>query len=258
MDTRLAALAAVLILSESKMASSAQGRTGTPVKLQHVQREVHREGIVANQIPTSTKRLIGSMPACNLSTRWRVCREELMAGEDPGLVEQRGRVEEEAGDARATSFEAIYRNSYSRLVGQLTMVTTSRVEAEDVVQEAFSRLWERWSNMQSYDNVEAWVRRVSLNAAIGHWRRVRRHVALTDVPSLDDPTGSDVAVLLALRRLPPTQRAALFLHHLVGLPVDDVAGELSAKTGTVKSWLHRGRASLEAQLRIQADEVNES
>ncbi|MGH9103784.1 MAG: sigma factor-like helix-turn-helix DNA-binding protein [Acidimicrobiales bacterium] len=36
---------------------------------------------------------------------------------------------------------------------------------------------------------------------------------------------------MALRRLPPTQRAALFLHHLVGLSVDDVASELSAKPG---------------------------
>jgi RNA polymerase sigma-70 factor (ECF subfamily) len=173
-------------------------------------------------------------------------------------VGKRGGVEEEPGDARTTSFEAIYRDSYSRLVGQLTMVTTSRVEAEDVVQEAFSRLWERWSGVQGYDNVETWVRRVALNSAIGRWRRLRRHVALADAPSLDDPTGSDVAVLLALRRLPPTQRAALFLHHLVGLSVDDVAVELSAKTGTVKSWLHRGRASLEGQLRVQADEVNES
>jgi RNA polymerase sigma-70 factor (ECF subfamily) len=112
--------------------------------------------------------------------------------------------------------------------------------------------------MQGYDNVEAWVRRVALNVAIGRWRRFRRHVTFTDGPSLDDPTGSEVAVLLALRQLPPPQRAALLLHHLVGLSVDDVAVELSAKTGTVKSWLHRGRASLEAQLRIQADEVNES
>jgi RNA polymerase sigma-70 factor (ECF subfamily) len=181
-----------------------------------------------------------------------------MVGEDPGTVEERGRVEEEAGDARTLSFEAIYCSSYSRLVGQLTMVTTSRVEAEDFVQEAFSRLWERWSRMQGYDNVEAWVRRVALNVAIGRWRRFRRHVTFTDGPSLDDPTGSEVAVLLALRQLPPPQRAALFLHHLVGLSVDDVAVELSAKTGTVKSWLHRGRASLEAQLHIQADEVNES
>ena len=45
MDTRLAALAAVPILSESKMASSAQGRTGAHVKLQHVHREVHRGGV---------------------------------------------------------------------------------------------------------------------------------------------------------------------------------------------------------------------
>lgn len=91
-------------------------------------------------------------------------------------METTGRVEEEVGDAR-TSFEAVYRDPYSRLVGRLTMVTTSRVEAEDVVQEAFSRLWERWSRMQGYDKVEAWVRRVALAQASSSCRPHRCSLA---------------------------------------------------------------------------------
>jgi RNA polymerase sigma-70 factor (ECF subfamily) len=60
----------------------------------------------------------------------------------------------------------------------------------------------------------------------------------------DDATGSDIEVLLALRRIPIHQRSALFLHHVVGLSVEEVADEMSSRPGTVKSWLSRGRASL--------------
>ena len=54
-------------------------------------------------------------------------------------------------------FEAVYRASYPRLVGQLYVVTTSRAEAEEVVQEAFARLWARWDQVSGYENIEAWV-----------------------------------------------------------------------------------------------------
>jgi RNA polymerase sigma-70 factor (ECF subfamily) len=66
-----------------------------------------------------------------------------------------------------------------------------------------------------------------------------------DVP----PLGPDhVALVAALRRLSPDQRRAIVLHHLVDLPVAEVAHELQVAVGTVKSWLHRGRAALAAEL----------
>lgn len=153
------------------------------------------------------------------------------------------------------TFEEVYQESYSRLVGQLFVVTTSRTEAEEVVQEAFARLWGRWSQVRSYENIESWVRRVALNFAINRWRRSRRHEQLSDLMSTHgDPAGSDVAVLLALRRLPIKQRSALFLHHVVGLSVEEVANEMSTKPGTVKSWLSRGRAELDGHLRSKEND----
>jgi hypothetical protein len=101
----------------------------------------------------------------------------------------------------------------------------------------------RWSQVKDYENVESWVRRVALNFAISRWRRSRRHEQLLEVTSMqDDPAGSDVAVVMALRRLPIKQRSALFLHHIIGLSVEEVANEMSTKSGTGKSWLSRGWA----------------
>jgi RNA polymerase sigma-70 factor (ECF subfamily) len=44
------------------------------------------------------------------------------------------------------------------------------------------------------------------------------------------------------------QRQAIVLHHLADLPVEEVAATLGARTGTVKSWLARGRKALAATL----------
>jgi RNA polymerase sigma-70 factor (ECF subfamily) len=52
----------------------------------------------------------------------------------------------------------------------------------------------------------------------------------------------------ALQTLPVRQRQAIVLHHLVDLPVDEVAAILGTRAGTVKSWLARGRRSLAARL----------
>jgi RNA polymerase sigma-70 factor (ECF subfamily) len=166
--------------------------------------------------------------------------------------------EGEEGAAIDQRFEEIYRDSYPRLVGQLSVVTTSRAEAEEVVQEAFARLWGRWSQVREYENIEAWVRRVALNVATSRWRRSRRHEQLLDVISAhDDPAGSDVVVLMALRKLPIKQRSALFLQHVVGLSVDEVANEMSTKPGTVKSWLSRGRAELDNYLRDKESDIHD-
>ena len=58
-----------------------------------------------------------------------------------------------------------------------------------------------------------------------------------------------VALVAALRTLPSGQRKALVLHYLADLPVDDIARELSVPSGTVKSWLHRGRNAMATLLK---------
>lgn len=150
------------------------------------------------------------------------------------------------------AFEQVYRSSYPTLVGQLFLLTTNRAEAEDVVQEAFARLWANWQELRGYDNHEAWVRRVATNLAISRWRRHSRQASYQEpaVPAADP--GSSVADLThALRGVSVKHRQALLLHHVIGLSVAEVASEMSAKPGTVKSWLSRGRAELERQLNYE-------
>ena len=147
----------------------------------------------------------------------------------------------------------LYDASYRRLVGQLTGVTGSVAEAEDVVQEAFVRGIGHARTLRRADNPEAWLRTVAVNLARSRWRRVQRFAGLAprlaeETPGPGDDPADRLALLAALRRLPAAQREAIALHHLADLPVHEVAATLGVPTGTVKARLARGRAALAALL----------
>ena len=61
----------------------------------------------------------------------------------------------------------------------------------------------------------------------------------------------------ALRRIPPSQRRAIVLHHLVGLSVAEIAADTGGSVSAVKQWLSRGRRSLAASLGDGRDERTE-
>jgi RNA polymerase sigma-70 factor, ECF subfamily len=146
------------------------------------------------------------------------------------------------------SFDAFYASSVRRITGQLYAMTGSRPEAEDCVQEAYARAWQRWRRVGGYSDPEAWVRTVAYRIAVDGWRRAlrrsaayRRHGAAGDEPEIGP---EHVAMIGALRQLPAAQRQAIVLYHLIGLTVDQVAHETGVPVGTAKARLARGRRAL--------------
>jgi RNA polymerase sigma-70 factor (sigma-E family) len=162
---------------------------------------------------------------------------------------------EAARPADADDFDGFYQAHFGDTVAMTYGFTADLAEAQDIAQEAFSRAWQRWAAVSTYDNPVSWVRRVATNLAHSRWRRLKVASAylvrqrLDDLPELSPDS---VDVVTALKRLPVSQRKAIVLHYLMDLPIDVVADELGAPAGTIKSWLYRGRASLSADL---SDEV---
>ena len=156
-------------------------------------------------------------------------------------------------------FAAFYAASYRRLLGQLFAVTGDLAEAENVLQPAYARAFVRWPRVGAYDRPEAWVRRVAINLAAMADRSLRRRArALLRLgrPPLVPELGPELLDLRdALAALPLAQRQVIVLHHLVGLPVEEVARELRLATGTVKSRLARGRAAMAGMLDHDRSEV---
>ncbi|SDS20893.1 RNA polymerase sigma-70 factor, ECF subfamily [Friedmanniella luteola] len=156
------------------------------------------------------------------------------------------------------AFDAFYAASFGRLVGQIYAMCGSVTEAQDCVQEAFIRAWDRRRTLDVDQAPEAWVRTVAYRLAVSRWRRARKallpadraHAPRTPV----EPDVTRVALARALQALPADQRRAIVLHHLADLPVAAVAAEVGAPVGTVKARLSRGRAALAVLL---ADETLE-
>ena len=152
----------------------------------------------------------------------------------------------------ATGFDAFYTASSRRVLHALYAMTGDLGEAQDCVQEAYARAWQRWGRVAGYDDPEAWVRTVAWRLAVNRWRRGRNALAALVRHGPPDPARAPsdytVALITSLRRIPEPQRRAVVLHHLCGLSVEDVARETDAPVGTVKARLSRGRAALAALL----------
>jgi RNA polymerase sigma-70 factor (ECF subfamily) len=143
---------------------------------------------------------------------------------------------------------------YPRLVGAVTLIAGSPVVAEDAVQEALARAWQRADRGEEFESLRAWVGTVAVNLCRSGWRRTlverraRRRV-LGPVPV--DP--ADVSPeLIDLRRaldaLPSRQREAIVLHYYADLSVDEIGRAWNVHPGTVKTTLFRGRRALAAVL----------
>ena len=151
------------------------------------------------------------------------------------------------------SFDEVYAAHYADLTVQLYAYFGDRQEAHDVVQEAFYRALIRWNSIAEYDDPVAWIRRVAWNLAVSRWRRARTALSFLRrqpraEPQAEGPGPERVALVAALATLPDNQRRAMVLHYLADMSIAEIAQRDGVATGTVKSWLHRGRAALAAEL----------
>lgn len=145
-------------------------------------------------------------------------------------------------------FDSLYASSFQRLVGQVYAMCGNLPEAQDCVQEAFIRAWDRRRALDMEQHPEAWVRITAYRLAVSRWRKATRAFRQPDraVEPLKtyEPGPDRVAIDKALDQLPADQRRAIVLYHLCDLSVAEVAAEVGSPTGTVKARLARGRATL--------------
>lgn len=157
----------------------------------------------------------------------------------------------------ADEVAALYDATYRRLVGQLTLATGSRADAEECVQEAFARLLVRWDKVGHYEQPEAWVRLVAFHLAMNRRRRLMNEAkALLRLRATREPVGEqgpgEPGIAQSMRALAPAHRAVLVLHYVIGLDIAEMADILGVPQGTVKSRLARARERLRSILDLEA------
>ncbi|GAB2566325.1 RNA polymerase sigma24 factor [Paractinoplanes abujensis] len=148
----------------------------------------------------------------------------------------------------ADGFDEFYRETSARMLRYGYALTGDLAEAQDVVQEAYTRAWRRWGTVSAHPAPEGWLRLTVGRLSTDRWRRLsgwRAAVRRAGPPEPVAPPSEDaVLVTAALRKLAVPMRQAVALHYLFDLSVADIAAEIGAPVGTVTSRLSRGRAEL--------------
>jgi RNA polymerase sigma-70 factor (ECF subfamily) len=146
---------------------------------------------------------------------------------------------------------------YPRLVGAVTLACGDATLAEDAVQEAIVRAWER-SEDEPIDRLDAWVATVALNLTRSGIRRRmaerRARKRLVVAGTVAGPTPDRVDITRALGALPRRQRDAVVLRYFLELSTAETAEAMGTSEGTVKSQLSKARAHLESALALDTDE----
>lgn len=144
------------------------------------------------------------------------------------------------------SFEECYQALWSPMVRLAWLLSGSREVAEDLVHDVFLRLEPKW---QELEDPAPYFRRSLVNAVTAHRRRtaVESRHATAVAPAVDDPEVEEVWGIVS--ELPERQRHALVLRFYLDLTIEQVADYLGCPTGTAKSLIHRGVASVRRRVR---------
>jgi len=145
-------------------------------------------------------------------------------------------------------FEEFFRVEQGRLHQVLFAITGSRPEAEDIAQEAFLRLWERWDRVSEMDDPIGYLHRTAINVFRDRSRRlllaIRRAVGTAPRPNEYDAVEARSLAASILDQLPPRQRAAIVLTEGLGYSAEEAGELLGIKGSTVRALHFQARSTL--------------
>jgi RNA polymerase sigma factor (sigma-70 family) len=158
----------------------------------------------------------------------------------------------------ALTFEEFFRGEHDRLYRALCLVTRNRYEAEEIMQDAFMAMWARWEHVRSeVDDPTAYLYRSAMNAFRKRHRRAaiaaRKAVRLITPDDSIQRIDEQEAIVRALARLTPKQRAAIVLTNFLDFTAEEAGDFLGLSPVAVRTLASRGRS----ELRRQAGEEGE-
>lgn len=168
---------------------------------------------------------------------------------------------DEVAVERPTDFDPFFLDHFAKVARAAAFVTRDVGVGQELAQEAFIRLLQRWGDVRSDDHARNFVFKVAINLARSHLRKHGR-VLLYGLegpegagPSTAESAAEDrVEMFEALGALSPRQRACVVLVDYVDMAPEQVARVLGMATPTVRVHLMRGRATLRERLGVPVQE----
>ena len=151
---------------------------------------------------------------------------------------------------------------HASLVAYGYLLTSSRADAEDLVQDALIKVFSRMRPLPNAAAADQYVRRAMLTLYLDRWRRdrtwgvLRRSIATDDAtPGPEESVATSADVRASLAALSPRERACVVLRHFDDLTVREIADRMGLAEGSVKRYLSDGMRRLGAELVDGGDRV---
>lgn len=151
-------------------------------------------------------------------------------------------------------FETFFAHHRERLYSALWLVTRDRYEAEDLAQDAFLKVWERWDRVGAMNDPAGYLYRTGMNLFRNRRRRallaVKRVVHLTPADEQIHAIEQRDGLMRALGALTPGQRTALVLTDLLQMTSEEAGRALGVRPSTVRVLAARGRSALRERMGV--------
>ena len=188
------------------------------------------------------------------------CVARLLVNRNAQMTSNKNILEEiiqgcKAGKSR--SQEMLYSMFAGKMLGICARYATDRFEAEDMMQVAFVRMFEKIQDFRGEGSFEGWLKRIMVTTSIGFYRKKLRMLPVVASDEFEDNVkGWDMAdsrlnaqeLLNLIQKLSPGYRIVFNMYAIEGYSHKEIAKELAISEGTSKSQLARARGILKEQV----------
>jgi RNA polymerase sigma-70 factor, ECF subfamily len=150
------------------------------------------------------------------------------------------------------SFESFFEDHHRDVYAAMWLITRNRQEAEEIMQDAFLRMWERWDRVGGLDDPTGYLYRTAMNVFRSRKRRTAlalRRLGQSPAPDdLLDAIERREVLVAALASLTPRERAAVVMTDVLGFSSEEAAEALGIKSTTVRVLASRGRGRMKEKV----------
>lgn len=159
-----------------------------------------------------------------------------------------------AGSRKAQ--ELLYKQFASKMLGVCMRYAVDKMEAEDMLQNGFVKVFQKMADYRGDGSFEGWMRRIMVHTSIEYYRKHHKTMQLVDIDDAPEQSVNPLAaanlsakdLMVLIQNLSPGYRMVFNLYAIEGYSHKEIAEIMGITEGASKSQLSRARTILKEQV----------